>query len=744
MAELPELAEEAVEKMDSKLQCSICQDNFKEPRLLPCFHIFCESPCLERLVVQDREGKSLHCPTCKHLVRLQENGVAGLQTDFKIDHVLDIQKALSKAKQSQNTSCQKCKVFPATGFCGECKEFVCDRCTEIHQTWKELANHKITDLNEVLADATKPFPPKKQIPQCTKHSRKTLELYCGTCSELVCSDCTMGLHRDHNYDLVKDVFAKHKETTVKANLDKVNLALKAFDTRAKEINNQRLTVEVDINREIDQQQQNLDQRRAELVSSLDLLTQQNLKSLATQRDYVEVIHSKLSSCLEYTEGGLEKETEGEVLAMKAPALQRIEQITAEFDPATIQPQTEADITLVTDVWGEVSKACKGLGEVVYDPISVENSYTTGGGSKYAQIGEHATAELRTLTRKNKKCEKKLNLIAELFHTKTRTTINCEVKQENGQHMITYRPVRRGKHYLHIRINEKRIRGSPYPIVITPSQQSLRKPVRVVRGLKGPYGTTTNSMRQIIVAEPGEHRISVLTPEGKKIHTFGTKGSGEGQLHNPRGVAVDRDDNIYVADKDNNRVQKFTSEGKFEKEICRGHYYTEFKCPIGICLNQRNNNLYVSDQSNHRIQVLSTNNLTSETGFGSEGSNDWQFQNPKCIAFDDANNLYVTDYDNHRVQVFTAKGTFLRTITKKASGDKLQKPYAIAIDSSNTVYVSEDDRHCVSVFTPQGDYITSFGTNGTEEGQFSTVCGLSVDQNDSIIVSDHGNDRLQIY
>ena len=750
MAELPKIAEEAVKKIDSKLECSICLDNFKQPKLLPCFHIFCKSPCLERLVIQDSEGESLHCPTCRHLVHLPDNGVAGLQTDFHIEHLFEIRESLNKAKESQKTSCEKCKKFPATGFCRDCRKFVCDKCTEIHHMWEELAGHKILGLNEVLADATKVLPPKKQVPRCKKHSSKKLKIYCNTCSEFICSDCTIGLHKDHNYELVLDVFPKHKEDIVSSlkpvreNLNRVNTALRAFDTRAKEINDQRETVEADINREIDRQHQILDQRRIQLVGSLDMLTQQNLKGLATQRDHVEVLHAKMSSCLEYAEGGLETGTEGEVLAMKAPVLERIEQITAEFDPATIQPQTEADFELVTDGLEQASQACREFGEVVSGHVSVENSYATGNGTKYATIGEQATVEVHAMTRRNKKCDERLNITAELVHTKSRATIKCEVKQENGQHKITFQPARRGKHNLHIRINEKHIRGSPYPIAITPSPQSLRKPVRVVRGLNTPYGITTNSKGQIVVAERSGNCISVLTPEGEKMRTFGTKGSGEGQLNVPCGIAVDRNDNIYAVDKNNHRIQKFTPTGKFVAAVGnRGRNHLQFKYPVGICFNQRNNNLYVCDQLNHRIQVLTTD-LTFVRCFGSQGSGNGQFQNPLNVAFDNANNLYVTDYFNHRVQVFSAEGEFLRAFTNKANGEQLQDPHAIALDSSNTVYVSELKRVCVSVFTPQGEYITSFGTKGAKEGQLNGVYCLSVDQNDSIIVSDYSNGRLQIF
>ena len=749
MAELPKIAEEAVKKIDSKLECSICLDNFKQPKLLPCFHIFCKSPCLERLVVQDREGKSLHCPTCRHLVRLPDNGVAGLQTDFHIDHLFEIRESLNKAKESQKTSCEKCKKFHATGFCRDCRKFVCDKCTELHQMWEEFVGHEIVGMNEVLADATKLLPTKKQVPRCKKHSSKKLKIYCNTCSELICSDCTIGLHKDHNYELVLDVFPKHKEEIVSSlkpvqeNLDKVNLALKMFDTQAKEINDQREIVEADINREIDRQHQILDKRRVQLVGSLDMLTQQNLKGLATLRDHVEVLHAKMSSCLEYAEGGLETGTEGEVLAMKDPVLERIEQITAEFDPATIQPKTEADIKLVTDGLEQVSQANREFGEVVAGPVSVvENSYATGNGSKYATIGEQTTVELHAMTGRNKKCDKKLNITAELVHIKSRATINCEVKKENGQYKITYQPARRGKHNLHIRINGENIKGSPYPIAITPSPQSLRKPVRVVRDLNGPGGITTNSKGQIVVAEINGSCISVLTPEGEKIRTFGTQGSGEGQFDQPRGVAVDSDDNIYVVDNRNHRIQKFTSTGKFIAAVgIHGSNHLQFTYPTGICFNQRNNNWYVCDQGNNRIRVLSTDFVRC---FGSKGSGNGQFQNPMYAAFDDANNLYVTDFYNHRVQVVTANGQFLRAFTNKANVEQLRYPLGIAIDSSNTVYVSECDRHCVSVFTAQGEYITSFGTEGAQEGQFNTVYGLSIDENDSIIVSDCNNGRLQIF
>ena len=739
---------DALKKLDAQLECSICFDTFKQPKLLPCFHVFCKSPCLEKLVAKG--GHSLTCPTCRHIVPLSEKGVDGLQSDFHIDRLFEIRDAFNKAAEPTETQCGNCEDDKATGYCRDCGDFLCDDCQAAHKKTKLTKYHQLLTLRELETQAASLVPPKKEAPRCLKHTNKKLKIYCETCKELICTDCTIRLHQGHKYDLLADVFHKHKEELVsslkpvKQKLHTGQQALKAFDTRAKEIDDQRATLEAYIHKEIDQLHQLLDQRRAQLVGELDMLTQQKLKSLTAQRDQVEITQVKLTSCLEYAEGGLQTGTESEVLAMKAPVLKRIEQISAEFDPDTILPETEADLKLDADKKVHLQQACLEFLDVTDDShVCLENSHTTGDGLKGATSGEQKTVVFHAMTTQNKEYKGKLNLKAELEHIKSKDRVQCEVvKQQNGQHKINYRPVKRGKHELHLTVDGNPVRGSPFPIAVTPSAQSLNKPVRVVRGLDYPRGTAINSKGQMIIAEGVG--VSVLTPEGEKIRTFGTQGSGNGQLSSAWGVTVDKWDNIYVADSYNHRVQKFSPEGEFTAAVGgRGSNQLQFNLPVGIVYNHRDNNLYVADQCNNRIQVLTTD-LKFVRSFGAQGSGNGQFQSPLNIAFDDANHLYVTDNSNHRVQVLTTEGQFLRTFSQKANGQKVNCPWTIAIDSSNTVYVSENGPHCVSVFTSQGDYITTFGGYGSEEGQFKDIYGLSINNSNSIIASDFNNGRLQIY
>ena len=148
MDEPPTIAEKALKRITIQLECSICLDTYTSAKLLPCFHSFCKK-CLEYLAVQDCDGCTLTCPNCRQKTLLPPAGVSGLQTNFHIEHLLEIRDMLLKAKELQKTQCEKCEQSLATGFCHSCGQFVCSKCTELHQTWKEFSTHQIASLSDV-------------------------------------------------------------------------------------------------------------------------------------------------------------------------------------------------------------------------------------------------------------------------------------------------------------------------------------------------------------------------------------------------------------------------------------------------------------------------------------------------------------------------------------------------------------------------------------------------------------------
>ena len=74
----------------------------------------------------------------------------------------------------------------------------------------------------------------------------------------------------------------------------------------------------------------------------------------------------------------------------------------------------------------------------------------------------------------------------------------------------------------------------------------------------------NQRGEIIVAECNARCISIFSPTGEKLQSFGSRGSGPGQFNYPCGVAVDGDGNILVMVS--YCIQKFTSNGKFITKV----------------------------------------------------------------------------------------------------------------------------------------------------------------------------------
>ena len=105
------------------------------------------------------------------------------------------------------------------------------------------------------------------------------------------------------------------------------------------------------------------------------------------------------------------------------------------------------------------------------------------------------------------------------------------------------------------------------------------------------------------------------------------GSDDGQLDRPSGLAIDADDNVWVVDGNNHRIQKFTPGGKFLMKIgSHGQGDGEFDQPWGIDID-RQGNIYVADWRNDRIQKFSSSG-DFLMKFGSSGDGDGEFNRPR--------------------------------------------------------------------------------------------------------------------
>lgn len=84
----------------------------------------------------------------------------------------------------------------------------------------------------------------------------------------------------------------------------------------------------------------------------------------------------------------------------------------------------------------------------------------------------------------------------------------------------------------------------------------------------------------------------------------SKGIGDGEFNGPAGLSIDRNDNIYVTDNNNNRIQVFTADGTFLTKFgSQGKAIGQFILPEGMGIYMKTALIYVADTGNYRIQVF---------------------------------------------------------------------------------------------------------------------------------------------
>ena len=593
-------AKQALEKLSEQLTCPICLDHYTDPKLLQCFHVFCEK-CLKPLASQTPQGQVVECPNCRQPTTLPQNGVPGLQGAFLIHHLFDIQDILKKVSTPADTKCVKCKKREPTCYCRTCG-FLCDKCKHTHLEWKEFSSHEIVSLDKLTEDVTNLVPPVQKVLQCSDHTDKQLDLFCETCEKMICRDCIVRVHRDHQYDLARDAFPKHKEviTTslqpVDQQLASVNKALEDVMIQCSKITDQSQTMEVEIKGSIRQVIVALEARQEELIVQLDQMTHQKLKALAAQQDQLELIAVRLKSCHDFVQESLKTGCHGEILNMSKPFVEQVKDMTAKVNSETLVPKEQADLEF-TNSQTELTRTFQQFGFITANPVCHAKCRAEGTGLHVAVVGETATATVYVVDKKGRECQRPVEVSCELVSSDGSSQVRGEAKKvKDNQYVISYHPQHRGRHYLHIRVENKHVSGSPFPLSVLTTT-----PTNIINYVKRPNGLALSNHGQLLVVENVGNCLSIFSGNGEDKRSYG---SGPDQLHHPCGVALSATGDILVCDRGNHRIHIFSPDGKSVKCVgTKGNGPLQFTDPAGIAVHPHSNKIYVAERGNRQVQFL---------------------------------------------------------------------------------------------------------------------------------------------
>jgi sugar lactone lactonase YvrE len=293
-----------------------------------------------------------------------------------------------------------------------------------------------------------------------------------------------------------------------------------------------------------------------------------------------------------------------------------------------------------------------------------------------------------------------------------------------------------------------------PIISYPGPQSYQvnklisplKPVSSGSAVSGIYGRSLSFVGDLN-GGPGS------------VDGFGTTA----RFKLPRGVAIDKLGNIYIADSGNHKIRKITPAGEVSTFAGSGTIGSadgkgtaaSFFVPHDLVFDA-SGNLYVADARNHKIRKITpSGKVTTFAGSGQEGAVDGigtsaSFKQPVGLAIDAMGNIYVGDSRNHKIRKISPIGVVSTLAGSGAWGSedgigttaKFNYPGFLAVDSEGNVFVTDNLKYSIRKISPAG-VVTTFAGSGIAgsvdgngvEASFQAPDGLAMDIAGYLYVTD---------
>ena len=673
MAEGVIVTKKSLAELRREITCPICQENYTDPKLLPCNHYFCKE-CILQLVRWAGAGKSISCPKCRKEILLPKESLEKLETAFFIN---SIQESIASLERAQ------CAAKAEDSLAKNCR---------VHE--------------------------------------EPLIVYCFDCGNLICSHCMVKDHNGHKLELHKvaapDARKKLMEKLGPLRELKVSLthAMVEVQTTRCELEAQGLSVANNIHTSFLELQKILDDRKRDLIKEAAKRVQDKMDRLLLQEESLSLASAEVQRVLDHIEQCVSHHDDSEFMGIHAELACQIQRGIEEHNEreVSLEPVEEVDVGVEVRCAEALQQLCQTKTKLTQLSIAPAKCTVSGEGAKAAVLNTISDVSLTT-TKLNCKVDCHLNPLSNGF------IIKCSVDQYTPRnYSIQYTPTVRGRCELTVSVDGQQVVDSPFPVFVSVPVAQLGRPVSVWHGVSRPTGVTVNSVGEVVVSERvGD--VILFDKEGKKLISVKHK---LGCCH---GVAVDGEDNIYCIDFHSNKVMRCNRNGgrvkvhKVKQVQGPGHlcvaivrdevmvceccnkgtimvYDREWKYVRQIAVRSMgllfdlspdcHGNLYVTDWDSSVISVCNINgDLLRSFSCDENGVNKLISPRGVCVA---GQYVYVTDESLHNVSVFTTGGAYMTSFGRHGSEEGcLNYPCALCIDRDGFVYVVDFGNDRVQVF-----------------------------------------------
>lgn len=599
--------------------------------------------------------------------------------------------------QSFGNICGNCEALTPENHCFDCSDSLCNRCVILHLRHFPYKHHtiqKITNSSPPLSGRLMrnfPSPPQSKADlesQCDMHY-EVMRYVCEHCKIVVCQECTLRDHKDHQCTAIEK-YIERPQTIIQVLMDKGAAGKQQIKQSIDRILQFSQHLERDANEIIQRSRKNglrigsaggqgirSEEQERTVIDIIEKFRQQKLTNYHDQTSglraalagiasvtddlkklantFAELTHFQLAKALVESDHKIAHFLKQTSKLFPSPV--NVHQFVQSIDLGN-GGQTAPEESLIS-----------GLQRLMQSTGTLTNSVSPMNGSSNSlqallsnnnaakSIRRPITRNNRTYSNNNQMMQTAGNALGGVSGWNASSPIPASEVTLFG--MNTSPPPRFGGSNSRVSPEDPRAFGqcifnSDAPVAVVQRMKptlSFAYDGSLEGQLSRPWGVCVDKDGNIIIGDRRNNRIQIFYPDGTFKFAFGTKGSGDGQLELPAGVTTDRQNRIIVADKDNHRIQIFSASGRFILKFGGyGRDLGEFQYPWDVAVNSIGN-IIATDTRNHRIQMFTANgHFVTKFSFDNAYYEKHLKSHitPRGLCFTPTGDILVTDFENHRI------------------------------------------------------------------------------------------------
>ncbi|CAH3179729.1 unnamed protein product, partial [Porites lobata] len=442
------------------------------------------------------------------------------------------------------------------------------------------------------------------------HENQPLEFYCEECKVLICQKCCIVSHNRHTITDTQKA-AQVQKMQMKDALEKVKAETVIYENKRRKqtelmdkTKNEILSAEKKMTDAVEERIRELRKHERDMKAKFAEIYEAQQKHHATQLENFELVLTQLQSCIERGESALERNVSAEILQTNQIIVGRCEELLNVTKPDIYKPP-------------HVHYMVENHLNPGFDRIVVSNTdpvLSLAEVDNQELVKEKTVSNFIIVTRDSdgKQCYHEADEIKVNIITPADDQLETEIKDtKDGEYTVTYTPQCVGQHRVEIQVNGQPLTGSPWVVQVIPHQYQFAFQFGSKGKEQGQFHTpwdiaVHDKRRTLAVADFNNERVQMfdfdgnflreialeaqtssvaltesgdllsfvlraynklpLYTDGEYLYDIGNEGSFDGQLRFPIDLAIDKFNRLIVCDRNNDRLQLFTLDGKYVAKV----------------------------------------------------------------------------------------------------------------------------------------------------------------------------------